>query len=58
LIARSETLLTPYFWVALSARSETKRYWSFSLRSSISKLAELGGPLHDEALAALRTTRR
>ena len=27
-------LLTPYFWVALSARSETKRYCSFSRTSS------------------------
>jgi hypothetical protein len=34
LTASSETLLTPYLFVAFSARSETKRYRSFSWRSS------------------------
>lgn len=33
--ARIETLLTPYFWVAESARSERNRYWSFSRTYSI-----------------------
>jgi len=30
-------LVTPYFWVALSARSETKRYAVFSRQVWISK---------------------
>jgi Ca2+:H+ antiporter len=34
-IASSEMLVTPYFWVALSARSETKRYSAFSRQDSI-----------------------
>jgi len=38
-IAEIETLVTPYFWVALSARSETKRYSVFSRQVSISNPA-------------------
>lgn len=37
--ASSEMLVTPYFWVALSARSDTNRYSVFSRKSSISKHA-------------------
>ena len=37
--ASSETLVTPYFWVALSARSETKRYSVLLRQVSISKPA-------------------